>query len=532
MPFQPPISQKQAGILNELRQFLLVTGPRKASKTIGCEHAIVNHLWNTPSAVGMMLGKTVSQNSDAGPWKHLVDNVLPKWVAGDFGLELHTPVRPEATTHKLYFEITNKFYDETPEIGISRFYLDSLDSETDAESKFKGKQYSLIYWTELSTFRMRETFDVLQECLRCDWLRPDQQRMIADTNPAEEGQDSWIWKLWYWFRTLDIDNLDEDAREQLNLTELTDEELPEVLLGLKELQQQLAVHEFSIDDNIYLTPAQKRAQRAKYAHNRDLLDRYYYGKWVRATGSGIFSEVWNPTVHIIGDAPTPVTPQPDILLPEETCNSLLGGWDIGPRNVSVHIIEKIIVDVPARDRDGQIISVPKPGFKALDEYHRLGEPQKVSDVTRRVLDKAHYWEDILQKPVMWVHWSDRSSFEKYDNIADSYEHLEVFQESNGEIELRAVIKGAGSVERRIDIVQRLLFEGRIWIGRVKCPALLDMFSAMKRNKQAKLATTNIFKHAFDSFSYPVSHECWSEMQRATPRNRTANEERRILVTSL
>lgn len=547
--FQPPISPKQAAILNELLRFLLVTGPRLASKTIGCEHAIPWHLWNTPGAVGMMLGKTISQNSDAGTWAHLVNNVIPTWIEGrmvngerkPFGFEWETEPRMEATTHKLYFEIRNKFYDEDPSIGISRMYLDSLDNEADAEDKFKGKQYSLIYWTELSNFKLRRTFDVLQECLRSDVWKPEQQRMICDTNPAEEGPDSWIYKLWYWFRTLDlsnirtaedIQNLDEETRDGLNLNEVVDEEVPELILGLQELQNQLAVHEFTIDDNIFLSPAQKRAQRAKYSHDSDLLARFYFGKWVKAAGVGIFKEVWRPAIHVLGELPTPLEPEPDLLLPDEKCNSMLGGWDIGPRNVSVHLIDKVLRDFPSKDRDGNRIDVPKPTFSVLDEYHRLGEPQKISDVVRRVLDKVHYWEDILQKPVLWIHWSDRSSFEKYDNIADSYEHLEVFQESNGEIELRAVIKGAGSVERRIDIVQRLLFEERIWVGRVKCPALIDMFSAMKRNKANKLGQTNIFKHAFDSFSYPVSHECWTEMTRAAPRNRTANESARVLMTPL
>ena len=535
--WQPPISEKQALITRIIKRFLLLTGPRLASKTIGAEHACMWHLWNTPKAVGMMLGRTVSQNSDSGPWAHLTGSVMPKWVAGDFGMELVTPMRSEAITHKLYFEVTNRFYEDDPEIGVSRMYLDSLDSESDAENRFKGKYYSLIYWTELSNFKLRKTFDVMQECLRCDWLRPDQQQIIADTNPAEEGTDSWIWKLWYWFRTVDLDNLTDDAKEELNLTDVPEEEWEETIMGLRELQSELAVIEFSIDDNIFITAAQKRAQRAKYAHNRDLLDRYYYGKWIRAAGDGIFSEVFRPEIQLIGQDSTPS--EPEYALPELDCIELGGGADIGRRNTAIAFIEPIQMLITEETKDGPKQFI-KTGFKILDEYVSLGQQQRMGEIAEEVLEKHDFWSGHCGKPPLWRYISDNSAFSPDLNETD--EAKELYRLTNGIIELESIIervpsfhgqsiKGHGAVERRISMMQKLLFENRILVNAVKCPNTVEMLTSIRRNAAGKLSTTNIFKHIFDAISYYIAFKCWLEMVRV-PRIQTNKERGGIVVTSL
>lgn len=499
--WQPPISPKQFEILKCKSRYLLVTGPRKASKTIGCLHDIPWRMWNTPHGRGMMLGRTTTDNLDGGAWQDLVTVILPQWFEADFGFELVTSPRMEALTHKMYFETTNKFD------GVSRFYLDSLDVEDDAERKFKGKRFDTIYITELSNFKHRKTFDVLEECLRATHLRPDQHKLIADTNPAEEGEDSWIWKLWYEFRTIDLETMDESQEKALGISGMEEAERKDHLLALREMQDQLAVLEFTIDDNIYLSEAQKRSQRAKYAHNKDLYDRYYLGKWTRASGEGIFQKVWAPSMHIVGETPTASDPNPATLLPETNTVELGAGWDIGGRNVAVVFVEKVLVE--EKDAKGQV--TVKPSFKVLDEYIVLGENQKVETVVENVMEKIRFWEAQAGKKVMWKHWSDRSAFDRYDNIADTYEHIEVFNASNGEIALHAALKKGGSVTQRINLLQKLLFENRIFVA-ARCEKVIQMFNSIKSNRHGKLDTGNIYKHALDALSYYTCMECWAEME--------------------
>lgn len=551
MPFRPPISFKQGEILDCVKRFLLVDGPRYASKTLGCLHDIPWHMWNTDGAVGMMLGRTTTQNSDAGPWALLTSTILPKWEQGEtlaigpdgelilderglptrgpdlpFGFEVITPVRMEAVTHKLYFETNNRFD------GVSRYYLDSLDVEDEAENKFKGKMFSHIYWTELSNFRQRKTFDVIQECLRMPHLRPEQHKLVADTNPADEGEDSWIWKLWFWFRTVDLDNLDDETKRELNLGELEGEELSETIIGLKEMQDQLEVQSYTIDDNIFITPSQKRAQRAKYSHDKDLLDRYYYGKWIRSSGDGIFSEVYRPEIHLVGELHKTAGVEPEIAVPEQECIELGSGADIGSRrNTAIIIAEPMQCEV---EEFGT--SVIKTGIKILDEFVSLGKQQKIWEIAEAYDEKVAFWGSLCRKPPMWLHASDSSSFDPTSQTLTS-EAQDIYRLTEGRVELRSIlmiphikIKGHNGVEKGIDLIQRMLFENRIWINAAKCPNVAEMLSSIKRGRNGKLSSTNIFKHVMDAIRYYTSWKCWEEIRRS-PRIPT-NEERRIVVTSL
>lgn len=545
MSWQPRISLKQAEIINSTSVFNLVSGPRKASKSFGCLHDIPWHMWNTPNAVGMMLGRTTSQNSDSGLWTLLTQTVIPDWVAGriydesgnviaeePFGFELITEPRMEAVTHKLYFETSNRFG------GKSRYYLDSLDVEADAEEKFKGKIFTHIYGTEFSHFKLRKTFDVLRECFRAPWLKFDQHKMVLDTNPAEEGEDHWMYRLFYWFRTLDLDKLTEETLEDLNLLELPQPKREVNIRALKRMQSQLALYEFTIDDNCFITQDQKDEQFAIYAHDKDLLDRYYYGRWVRASGDGIFSEVWRPQIHLIGDPPAKKE-EPEYMLPEDDCIELGTGSDIGRRNTAVAFIEPIRMEFMERDRDGQEQLVIKPGFKILDEYVSLGCQQKISLISEEYMEKIEFWEQFCQRQPRWRHLSDSSAF-SVDLISETDEAKEIYRQTNGLVELESIIdrhgrkgmKGHGAVEKRIDLIQRLLFENRLLVNRNKCPQITEMFASIRRGSNGKLSATNIFKHAFDAVSYYISVKCWNEMMR-TPRNRTNREPRRgIIVTTV
>lgn len=502
----------------------------------------------------MMLGRTTTQNSDAGPWALLTQKILPQWERGEtlaigndgqfilderglptrgpnlpFGFEVVTPVRMEAVTHKLYFETNNRFD------GVSRYYLDSLDVEDEAENKFKGKMFSHIYWTELSNFKKRTTFDVIQECLRMPHLRPDQHKLVADTNPSEDGEESWIWKLWYWFRTVDLDDINDDLREELNLTDIEGDELSETVTALKEMQDQMEVQSYTIDDNIFITQAQKRAQRAKYSHSKDLLDRYYYGRWVKSSGDGIFSEVWRPQLHLVphGTADLSQSEREETILPEDECRELGSGADIGSRrNTGLAFMEPVMCEV---EENGMVVL--KLGIKILDEYASIGKQQKIWEVAEAYDEKVAFWSGKCKKPPQWLHVSDSSSFD-VTNQTNTSEALDIYRLTEGRIELKSVlmiphikIKGHGGVDKGIDLIERMLFENRLWVNDSKCPVIAEMFSAIKRGKNGKLSTTNIHKHLLDPIRYYASWKCWEEIRRS-PRIPTNKESARIVVTSL
>ena len=276
--WKPPISKKQMELVAKCHprpgkpKYGLVSGPRYSTKTIGCLHSLVNHAWNVKSANVSIISPTVTAGDDSGVWTELTENVIPKWIDGNFGMEWISEPRQKGTTKKLYCVIRNKFG------GASKFQLDSLQYEEDVEARFKNKSHSAIYMSEASYYKERKTFDIIVECLRGEKWSDDDFLFLMDTNPAEEGTDSWLWKLFYDFRVQD--NLSDND---------------------KVFQKNLWLMEFTIADNCFMSKERLAEQLARYSHSEDLMARYCRGEWVKAVGNSIFFEQFRPKIHIVGE---------------------------------------------------------------------------------------------------------------------------------------------------------------------------------------------------------------------------------------
>lgn len=489
-PWVPSLSPKQMKFLalchrypENLKRYILCSGPRQSVKTTCCLAAIADHLWNVNGARFAVVAPTVTSGDDNGCWTEITERVIPKWIAGDFGMEWVTSPRQKGTTKKLYCEVTNKWG------TTSRVHLDSLTHEDDVEGRFKNKNYSGIYVAELSNYKRRETFDCWIECLRGEQWQEWEHIFIGDSNPADDGEKSWIWKLWYQERLVDCG---------------TDE-------GRRIFNEQLALMEFFVSDNIFKDAKWHLAQKAKYAHSQDLLDRYYYGKWVTATGSSIFYEQFRPNFHVVGEVETRSNPEPQILLPQDNCHELKTGWDTGHVNYAFVIAEKIYV----QREDGKEVSV----FNFLDEVVYIGHTNAtLAGFVEECLDKMIFWEEYLERTLMWVNWSDRNVFDFRESMSTVLPHEFIRQESitpefpQGKIILRAVQKGPGSVGQRVDLLKKLFFESRIYISQSKCPNLIESFQGLKKGKgNVAVDKQSPLKHVYDAASYLIGSECVDEI---------------------
>lgn len=482
--FHPKLFKKQAEVLNDQHRYLLMSGPRYCGKTMGGLHALVWHMWRTPQAHVSMLGRTNTDNFDGGAWKDLHQSILPEWMEAGF---MHYVEEPHLShlTHKQVFSINNAHG------GTSLCQLDSCPVEDDVERKFKGKRFSMVYMTEASNFAQRRTFDVIQEVLRCPWLKPGQHRMILDTNPADEGTDSWLYQL-FW-----------NTRLKENWGEIPDERTRK---ALEKFQKDLHVVEFSIDDNLFLTEEQKEAQRAKYVHDPDLYARYYEGKWIKSNARGAFSDVLFPSRHVIGDDSPLPNVDPDILLPSEKCSELLTGWDIGNVNTAITILEKILLPNP--NKPGEFWT----GYQVLDELVSMKENIPLEELVRVFEEKMNFWEEHIGSKVLWRHWSDTSSFTSYNNIADRSEQVEVFNSSNGRIQLTAAPKGRGSVEARKKLLRKLLHQDRIVFSRHKAPKTIEAIKGIPNTRLGVIEKRSPFKHCYDALTYPIAAESYAELE--------------------
>lgn len=449
-------------------KYVLISGPRFSTKTVGCLHAIADHLWNVKNASFSIVAPTVTAGDDGGCWWLMTEHILPAWINGNFGMKWVNTPKQKGTTKKLYCEVTNKWG------GKSHLQLDSLQYENEAAVRFKNKMHSGMYVSELSYYKKRKTFDYFIETLRGpDWT-DDDLIFIGDTNPAEEGQDSWIYKHWWNFR------VDET-----------------VDAGAKVIQNQMALMEFTVEDNIFISKERLDEQLARYSHSEDLMARYRFGRWVRAAGDSVFFEVFRPNFHIVGEYETPVNRDPEILMPEENCSELGTGWDPGEINHAMVIFEEFPLQLPP-DKGSRIV----PAFKALDEVVYIGLEATFSDFMQEVTEKIAEWEGYVGRPVRWINWSDRSAFDKKARLSDIYIHQEVFHYTEGKIRLQAADRSPGTVRQRVDLVKKLLFEGRLFVSRSRCPNLIDSFQSLKAGKgNIAIEKDSRFKHAFDAASY-------------------------------
>ncbi len=517
MNWHPRISEKQAGVINDRKHpYRLLSGPRRASKSLGGLHALCEHAWNTKGGVISICGRTLTDNFDGGAWSDLLDIVMPEWIEGrtpvgpfevydprknrPFGFKLVTTPRMHALTHKLYCTIRNRHG------GTTRIQLDSVKNEHEVERIYKGKRFSMVYMTEASNFKSRTTFDVIEEALRVPHLTPEEHLFILDTNPDPDGEDSWIYQLFFEFRLAD----DESLLEHYVIKDADEETRQLQLRGLKEMQAKLSVHEFTIDDNIFITDAQKRAQFAKYAHNPDLLARYYYGKWKKAARDSVFKEVFRPHIHIIGDSPESRKDEPTEMTLEENCSRLGSGWDMGDVHNAIQIIEDANqIEIDTHTKEEKQVSV----FKVLDEFVLTDEPLPLVEIVTEVMEIMDYWEDVAGTTLMWENISDRSAFDRYDKIADTYEYKEVFVLSDGRVELQmGPTKKRHSIQQRVNLMRRLFFQDRLFIS-ARCVKTIEMINNLRKGRITAVDLHSIHKHPFDSLTYYLALKCFAEMER-------------------
>lgn len=476
-----------------LNNLILLSGPRKSSKTVVCCHAVCQHAWNTDRGNILIVTLTQSVGTDSGVWTDLVESILPEWIDGNFGMEWVKRPYLDAGTKKPACIVTNKFGNHT------KIQLDSLKNHDEVEDRYKGKRYSMIFMNELSKFTTRKVFDTLKQALRMMHLKKEDHLFLADSNPCLLfGAGSWIYKLWYEFKMMTDDELLKN--------------FPDAKPGsLKPLQNALKLIEFTVDDNLSMSEEDKADLLSDFAHDPDLVAAYFYGKWTTASVDAIFYKVFRENFHVVGEISSPANPNPEILVPTEGCFELLTGWDPGTTHCAFSMMEKVFSeDDEKRER---------PIFLNFDELVVHGDVL-MYDFVEEVLEKMDYWEGFLERKILWKHYSDRNIFSVKDLSGQLYMNQLIYQISEGRIALIGAWEaqsGRGSVERGIQLFRKILFEERWRTSREKCQHAISMCKSLRRKKGegTGISAGSIHKHVFDSNRYVVTSECYQEMMAST-----------------
>lgn len=483
-----------------VQNMVLLNGPRWSGKTWAVHHGVCSHLWETDGADFCILTFTQSVGVDSGVWKHMAEIFLPEWVKGDFGMEWIKEPFVNNVTKKPGAEIRNKHGTK------SCISLQSLKNEDEVEERFKGKSYSGIWVNELSKFKKYATFDTLKQCLRMPHLKPEEHLLICDTNPdLDLGRASWIWELWYAFRTADFEQL----------TKMFPDVNPK---DLRPLQKSLKLIEFTIDDNLSLSEDKKASLRADFIRRgQEVYDAYYLGLWCTLSEDALFYKVFRPTFHIIGEAATVIEPNPETLVPQDGCFELISGFDPGGVNFAWVLLDKWM---QPREKfiNEEKTMVEVPCFSLLDELVIVGEDFDLWATVEQICGKMEEWEKVTGKvaQLLWRNWSDRSAFDMRVAFSERYWHQHIHEASGGRIILIAAEKGRGSVVQRIDLFRKLLFEERFFISGNRCPHAIKMCRNLRKGKaQRPIAIGDPNKHIFDAITYAVASECSNELARSS-----------------
>jgi len=473
--WSPDLAPKQAVVFNTYKKYVLCSGPVRSGKTIACLHRLLRHAWETPQARITIFAKTVKSAFAGGVWSDLIEIVLPIWLKANMGMRITSGPRVDGSTRLHLVKVSNMYG------GESEIQLRSLDYDFDITAIIKSARISMCYFSELSNFQNRIVFTDTAERLRMPHLPESAHQWISDSNPADDGTSSWIYKLFYEERVAD------------------NHPFPDV-------QAKFQLIEFSLEDNIWMSESERNEIFARYAHDADRRDRYCFGKWTTSTEAGLFSEVFLADTHVLGKANTYDEDDWEVILPSETCSKMVTGWDIGEsKNHSAHILERI-------GTDGFQGSV----FHVLDEIVSVGTMLTVEDFTTLVDERIEFWAKYIRDhchtlPVEWRHWSDLSAFDTFRASLGCFDHMIVAVASEGRIMLQACPKGKGSIFKRVDLLRKLLFQNRIYVS-ARCVQTVKMLGSLKKGKtKMEPVQSNEMTHVFDSLTYALAPELINEL---------------------
>lgn len=475
------------------KKFIGVFGTRKSGKTWAILNCVADHLWRTKNGAVLILAGTQGSAATSGVWNEMTEKVLPAWMEHSLSPD-DTPEdeqarmcwapkgNPRATIAKKLVCATNNMHG-----GTSKLELDSLDNEKEVESKFKSRYYTMIVFSEAGEFKNMLTLSTLMMALRGVGYADDDFVLLVDANPPDEGQDHFLFKMFYELRLSNEATVEEKA-----------------------IQKCLHVTEWSMDDNPYLSDDDKNATKGLYLHDPELYDRYIRGMWKKAIRDALFADIFRAAVHVFSG---PKDIEPKILIPSEDCTELITGHDAGFVNPVTYILERQIRHQEYTTRDGKKMERRISEFQYLDELSMVGKETSVAEFTRMTMELLDFWENEIGHEVIWWHYADLSALNFKESIANRTVADEMFAESGGRIRLIGVEKGAGSVALRIQLTRRLLAENRLLISGVRCPKLIEMFQCLKRGRvEGTVAPHAIHRHFFDSFSYPLVRLCFDEIQ--------------------
>lgn len=503
--WKPPLFPKQEQLYDCDKRFILATGARYSGKTYGLMHKLMRHLWRLPKARVGIITMTTRQG-DYGVWSGLSGYIYDTWKNAGVcseNAEFGWVMEPKTNNvSKMREAVLRNRFGEGSEV-----VLFPVQRPEEAESKLFSTEWTGIWISEAHLFKSDKLFRMAIQQLRLPGIDAKDTFLWCDCNPPEEGQDHWLYKAFYENLNKDPESIDERDPETL-----TDEELAERaenIEAFREFQSQLAVFEFMRHENTFIDKQQAMAIRAANLANKDDYDRFEKGLWSRASSFIVFSGIFDPNVHVVGEAHGDES-EWEVIAPSDEAHAvreggvvqLVDGWDPGEVN-HAHIILQ-----PWRNSKGELC------FDVLDELVIINEGIPLDEFAVKAKEKRVAMEEFAGFPVVWRGYAD-SSIEVFRkqriSTDDQYTDAGVIAKVAG-VELigSSAVKKPGWVRRRANWLSLLLQRGRLRVS-ANCKQVIGMFKDLRRSQDegkphylAEQQPNKAAKHVFDALSYPIT----------------------------
>jgi hypothetical protein len=453
----PSLSERQFEAFFDRTPNLLLQSQRYTGKTWAVGYAAVKHAYDFHNALVLIVARTKRQLTTGGLMSKLGAEILPDFKKNLTDFEWDGP---KLTVEKdVVYRVKNRW-------GTwSTLQMMSIGNDNDLSRKIKGLEASLVIVDEITLYETNAIYLHLSATLgRRNYIPPEDQRFIGTCNP--HGPSSWVAEMW--------SVLDESKRDP-----------------------NFRVIKFLPADNPD-PKVQSYYERLKMAlrHNRTQYQRDIEGLWVDLPqGDAIFKDFFIPEIHVRGDISTGERLMPLDNLPIHV------GWDPGDVNHGVVFLQEI----PTREKIVWIV---------FDEVVYVDKSVNLEQLTLEVMRRMQYWSEVLDKPLRFVHVSDRSAFDRYRAQTGSYDFMEIERHARNHLakydRLKAPVKilecpkPAGSVESRTRILMDLLEKQEVFFS-AQCKNVVDSVKHITPKKDNPFTpdTRSRYKHALDALTYPL-----------------------------
>jgi len=473
------MSAKGRTVFDSKARCILLHGPRKTTKSNAAQNKLVRHLWDYNRAIAAIVVKGLKNAVGSGVWEDIIkpDGILESedteyskvgWFKSGIGAKYTIAPTMKADTKMRYFRMTNRHG------TYSEAQLHTLQNDQDVEIVFKDSKFSFIYIVEADKFETDLVFRRLVEQLRLPNVPHTSRQIILDCNPPRAGENHWIYKTF--------------IRNKGGVY------IPSIKPDFQEIG-------FQVEDNSFITAAEKQEIYDNNASDPIDLARYYYGQWVKSSKGGIFKNQFRPSFHVIGDSTSDDPSEHTILVPSTESIERPMGWDLGDA------VNHAMVMSAKRPFGKSFV------FDIFDELVITGKNFSTKEFGRIVLEKMEFWEKLAKKKdpnavINWRSWADAANT-RYLSAADASEAMVLYKISEGKLNLLPVQKGAGSVSRRVNLLKRALYNNVIYAS-AKCTNVIDMLSFMESNdpygNSDMIDPQNPHKHIFDAVTYLLMNE--------------------------